>query len=82
MLDRRERRRLAREPREEALHRVGRALDLEHDAALVVAHPAAEPLVAREPVDVRPEPDALDRALDARAGPEAHGASASAHSAW
>ena len=47
--------------------RVGAAVHLEHDAALVVEHESAELLLAREAVHVRPEADALDDALDARA---------------
>ena len=74
-LDGRERRRLARQPGQEALDRVRRALDLEQHPALVVADPAAEPLVARQPVHVRAEADALDRALHAGAHPAHDGPS-------
>ena len=42
----------------------GVALDLDHRAALVVAHEPVEPQLARQPVHVRPEADALDDALD------------------
>ena len=82
VLDGGERRGLARQPGEEPLDRVGRALDLEHHPALVVADPAGEPLVVREPEHVGPEADALHRALDARAGPRDHGASTSSRSTW
>ena len=71
-LDRRERRRLARQALEEALDRRRVALDLEHDAALVVADEAVEPERLGEAEDVRPEPDALDRAVDARADARGH----------
>ena len=66
-LDDRERRGFARQPGEEAEHGVGAPVHLEHDAALVVEHEPAELLLAREPVDERPEADALHDALDARA---------------
>ena len=41
-LDRRQRRRVGAQPREQLVDRGGRALDLEHHPALVVQHPAAE----------------------------------------
>ena len=65
-LDDRQRRRLGAEPREEGVHRRRLALDLQHHAALVVEHPAAERQLGRQPVHVRPEADALHHALDTR----------------
>ena len=72
--DRRERRRLGRQPRQKALDGVGRALDLEQHPALVVQHEAAEPELGGEPEDVGAEADALDGALDPGADPAALGA--------
>ena len=45
------------------------ALDLDRDAGAVVVHPAGQRQLVREPVDERPEADALHDAahLDARA---------------
>jgi hypothetical protein len=48
-------------------------LDLDDDAALVVAHPSGEAQLAGEAVDVGPEADALHDALDAHADATAAG---------
>ena len=81
-LDDRERRRLDGEAREEALDRVRPPVDLEHDAALVVAHEAPEPLLPGKAVDERAEPDALHDALDPGPHPRrpTHGAVATSTS--
>ena len=68
-LDRGQRRRLERQPGEEALDGLGRRLDLDHHAARVVEHVAGHAQLAGQPVDVGPEADALDRPLDAGADP-------------
>ena len=66
-LDARQRRRLGHQPREEAIDRLGRRLDLDHHAARVVQDMARHAELAGQPVDVRAEADALDGSLDARA---------------
>ena len=71
-LDRRERRCLRRQPGEEALHGLARCLDLHHHAARVVQHVARQSHLVGQPVHVRAEAHALDRALDPRAH-AAHG---------
>src|SRR6185436_5234144 len=77
-LDDRQRRRLAGQPREEALDGVRPAVDLQHHPALVVEHESAKLLLAREPVDERAEAHALDDALHSRAHARgAHGDSSS-----
>ena len=62
-LDHGGRRRLGRQPGEQRVDRVGRALDLDHRAAGVVAHEPVEAQLDGQPVHVRPEADALDDAL-------------------
>ena len=66
-LDARQRRRLGHQPREEAIHRLGGGLDLDHHAARVVQDMARHAELAGQPVDVRAEADPLDGSLDARA---------------
>jgi hypothetical protein len=80
-LDRGQRRRLGRQAGDEALDRLGRPLDVDEHAALVVAHEAAEALLAGDPVDVRPEADALHGPLDA-AGRAPRHRSTSSRSTW
>ncbi len=85
-LDARERRRLRAHALEERRDGAGRALDLEHDAALVVADEAAERELLGQPEDERAEADSLHRAIDADAGAaalsrrDAHVASTSSRS--
>ena len=80
-LDDRERRRLARQPRQEALDRGGPAVDLEHDPALVVEHEPPELLLAREAVDEGAKADPLHDPLHARAhARRRHGRSSSTSS--
>ena len=74
-LDRRERWRLDRKPREEALHRLGRRLDLDHHAARVVQDVAGDTELAGEPVDVGAKSDPLNGSLDPRPDPAHAGAS-------
>ena len=80
-LDARERRRLERQPREEALHRLGRRLDLDDDAARVVQHVSRHAQLVREPVHVGTKAHALHGALDAGAD-AAHASSVSSRSRW
>ena len=61
-LDSCERRRLRPQTLGERLERALLALDLGHDAVAVVQDEAAEPAPRGEPVDERPEADALDDA--------------------
>jgi hypothetical protein len=68
-----ERRGLGGKAREETLHGLGGALDLEQHAVLVVEHVADKPLFARQAMDVRTEADALHRALDACTHPRGRG---------
>jgi len=68
---------------EELVHLAGIALYLEQHAAGVVEHVAGEAELAREPVHVGPEADALDGPLDPRPGAAAQGTHpTSARSAW
>ena len=50
----------ARQRADERVERAGRPLHLDHDAAAVVEHEAGQALRAGQPVDERPESDALD----------------------
>jgi hypothetical protein len=65
-LDRRQRRRLLREPAQEAVHRRLPALDLQQHAALVVEDEPRQVELRGEPVDEGAEPDALDGPLHPR----------------
>ena len=78
----RERRRLERQPREEAFNGLGRRLDLHHDPARVVQHVASDSQLIRQPVHVRPKAHALDGALDARARTRLMRSSTSSRSRW
>jgi hypothetical protein len=65
----RQRGRLGRQAREEALERALLRLGLDHHPARVVEDVAADVELGRQPVDVGAEADALDGALDAHADP-------------
>jgi hypothetical protein len=75
-LDHRQRRRLRGQPRHQRLDRLRRPLGLDHDSALVVAHEPGQAQPARQPMDVGPEPDALDDAVH----PHAHAPDRGGHS--
>ena len=52
------------EPPDELLEAVALPLELDRDAAVVVADPPGKPQLRREPEHERPEPDPLDGAAD------------------
>ena len=70
-LDPRQRRGLLDQPREERVDVGGGSLDVDHDAALVVADAASEVQLAGEAVHERAEADPLDGSLDAAGDPAA-----------